>query len=148
MRTQSAGWGGWLGGWLAARACIGCLSSACRVLQLLALHGVPCAALLPALLSLSQPAIACLLPDTKSSPSSIFEHKPLPRGIRDPDSKFSLKWDYCQVVLLVYVSVLVPLRTCFSISNDDTASLSFWIDVLVDLFFIVDVVLNFRTAFW
>ena len=52
-----------------------------------------------------------------------------------------------QVFLIGYVSFVVPLRTCYDIMIDagDTA---FWIDLFVDLFFITDLVLNFRTAYY
>ena len=42
---------------------------------------------------------------------SRFVVSPLPDGIRDPDSNFSAIWDITQVVLLLYVSLTVPLRT-------------------------------------
>lgn len=41
----------------------------------------------------------------------------------------------------------MPLRVCFSV-DVQLWSLSFWVEVVVDLFFICDVILNFRTSFY
>ena len=50
-----------------------------------------------------------------------------------------------QVVLLAYVGLLVPYRIGFT--HDTTpADAFFWIDVLVDLYFICDIFLTFRTG--
>ena len=46
---------------------------------------------------------------------SRYELVPLPKYIRDPDSGFSAVWDLMQVVFLLYVSVIVPLRAGFEV---------------------------------
>ena len=46
---------------------------------------------------------------------SVFEDVPLPLGIRDPDSLPSGMWDLFGLVLLICVSILVPLRSCFGL---------------------------------
>ena len=48
---------------------------------------------------------------------------------------------------LLYDSFTVPLRVCFSV-DIKLWTLAFWVELLVDLFFICDVVLNFRTSFY
>lgn len=66
-------------------------------------------------------------------------------GMISPNSRFRQRWDIFQAFLLVYVAVSVPYRICF----DDAALVwSFWftVDVALDLYFVVDVFLNFRTA--
>eukprot|EP01045_Picozoa_sp_COSAG04_P006148 COSAG04_NODE_298_length_17490_cov_10.214249_13_plen_177_part_00 len=70
----------------------------------------------------------------------------MPNWIRDPDSAFSAMWDLLQVVLLLYVSITVPYRAALDV---DVAflSMTWWFDVVVDVYFIVDIVLNFRTSF-
>jgi len=78
---------------------------------------------------------------------SLFEQAPLPKWVRDPDSDFSAVWDLTSVVLLLYVAVSVPLRACFDI-DVDLWTFAFWFDACVDIYFIVDVVLNFRTSFF
>lgn len=81
-----------------------------------------------------------------SHTKSYHEQVELPRWIRDPTSNLSAVWDMVQLVFLVYVSFGVPLRVCFDIEVP-LWSLSFWFDNLVDLYFIVDLGLQFRTSF-
>ena len=62
-----------------------------------------------------------------------------------PNSKVRQHWDIVQAIVLAYVAISVPYRICF----DDPAALwSFWftVDVVLDVYFIVDIFLNFRTA--
>jgi hypothetical protein len=78
---------------------------------------------------------------------SMFEENPVPKGIRDPDSAFSGYWDITQIFLLLYVSAAVPTRIGFDETVTTYGALYFW-DLHVDLFFILDVFLSFRTAYW
>ena len=78
---------------------------------------------------------------------SAYTDKSVSRYIRDPESQFSVYWDAAQCVFLAFVSYTVPYRTGFSI-DVQLGSLWFWIDLIVDVYFISDLVLNFRTAFW
>jgi hypothetical protein len=78
---------------------------------------------------------------------SIYEDNPLPPWTRDPESTFSAIWDLTSVVMLVYVVLTVPLRVCFGI-DIELWTVGFFIELLVDLFFVVDVVINFRTSFY
>ena len=71
---------------------------------------------------------------------------PLPPLIRDPDSFQAAIWDLLQVGMLVYISVALPLRACFNI-DVAIGSIAFFIEICIDLAFIIDLVLNFRTAF-
>jgi hypothetical protein len=78
---------------------------------------------------------------------SLFAQQPLPPLVRDPDSAFSTIWDLTSVVLLLYIAYTLPVRACFSVKID-LWGVTFLSDVLIDLFFIVDVFINFRTAFF
>jgi CRP-like cAMP-binding protein len=78
---------------------------------------------------------------------SLFDEIPLGICVRDPDSQFSTVWDLSAVTMLVYVTITVPLRACFDIDMC-LWSAGFWIDAIVDLFFIVDVFVNLRTSFY
>eukprot|EP01047_Picozoa_sp_COSAG01_P067185 COSAG01_NODE_9431_length_2448_cov_1.225202_3_plen_543_part_01 len=51
------------------------------------------------------------------------------------------------MLFLLFVTVTVPLRACFDV-DVPLWSVGFLIDLAVDIFFIVDVFLNFRTAFY
>lgn len=81
-----------------------------------------------------------------SHAKSYHEEVQLPRWIRDPNSMHSAAWDLIQIVFLAYISFGVPLRVCFDIEVS-MWSFSFWLDNIVDLYFIVDLGLQFRTSF-
>ena len=65
-----------------------------------------------------------------------------------PDSTFQQHWDLSQAALLVYIAITVPFRACFMHTRPMPApqGWTFWIDALVDLFFVLDIGINFRTA--
>ena len=52
-----------------------------------------------------------------------------------------------QVILLLYVSITVPLRAGFDVETP-IWSFGMLFDMAVDVYFIVDVFLNFRTAYY
>jgi hypothetical protein len=62
-----------------------------------------------------------------------------------PAGLFRKTWDGVQAFLLIYIAVVIPYRIGFS---DDAHpwELAFCWDVFVDMYFIVDMALNFRTA--
>lgn len=62
----------------------------------------------------------------------------------NPDRLFRRTWDFAQLLLLVYICAAVPLRVGF-----DRPTYGGWFitDLLVDLFFIIDIGLNFITAY-
>jgi hypothetical protein len=62
-----------------------------------------------------------------------------------PLSNFRQDWDLVQSLLLVYVGVAVPYRLGFS-DHVRLWSFFFWLDLLVDLYFIADIFVNLRTA--
>ena len=85
---------------------------------------------------------------------SLFEQKPIPKYIRDPDSSFSQKWDLAQVVALLYVTVMVPMRSGFvdrlgdSLVQVESGDVGWWTDLIIDLYFFADLGLTFRTGYW
>jgi len=86
------------------------------------------------------------LHDVYGHTESLFGEPPIPKWIRDPESNFSVLWDLVQIVFLLYVSITVPLRASFGIEVQ-FLSFTWWFDTCVDLYFITDMILNFRTAF-
>lgn len=74
------------------------------------------------------------------------------RYIRNPDSNFSVVWDVSSVVLLLYVSATVPIRACFpdnipgNMEHREVLSASWTLNTVTDIYFIIDVFLNFFTA--
>eukprot|EP01051_Picozoa_sp_SAG22_P002454 SAG22_NODE_110_length_19679_cov_45.046527_6_plen_532_part_00 len=68
------------------------------------------------------------------------------RCLFHPDGTFRNWWDLSQVFFLLYVVCMVPLRTAFELKVEPGTT-SWLIELVVDSFFIVDVCINFRTAF-
>ena len=63
----------------------------------------------------------------------------------DPLGQSRQWWDVAMTALLLYCTAEVPLRVAF---EEDMASNWRYFNVLVDLLFIVDIGVNFRTAFY
>ena len=63
----------------------------------------------------------------------------------DPDGNFRSGWDIFQVVVLFYLAWVTPYRVAFDAA---AYGLEFWFEFLVDVYFIIDVFLNFITGFW
>ena len=94
--------------------------------------------------------------DTETSPSET--HGRGMRGSTDdkwivlPDSRFRKIWDAFQVMFLFYVAILTPLRIGFNVEVDgpgkgSTVSATWVFELVVDVYFIADIFVNFRTAF-
>ena len=78
---------------------------------------------------------------------SRYSGQAIPPNVIDPDSKFSQRWDLTQVVLLLYVAMVVPLRAGFDIEVELWTVAFFW-DMMIDFYFAMDIWLSFRMAFW
>eukprot|EP01047_Picozoa_sp_COSAG01_P004623 COSAG01_NODE_153_length_23909_cov_32.542018_19_plen_274_part_00 len=70
----------------------------------------------------------------------------VPRFIRHPNSTFSVIWDMMQLVLLMGVSWNVPLRTGFGVEVP-LWTFAFFFDLYTDIYFVIDVFVQFRTAY-
>ena len=78
---------------------------------------------------------------------SQFADVPIPKNIRDPDSWFSAFWDILQLLMLLLVCWYVPLRTGFDL-DVELWSYGFWQDAVIDVYFVIDIIIQFRTAYW
>eukprot|EP01051_Picozoa_sp_SAG22_P003475 SAG22_NODE_170_length_16713_cov_33.746298_7_plen_679_part_00 len=67
--------------------------------------------------------------------------------IVNPEGTFRRDWDFIQIMLLMYVAVGVPYRIGFD-KNVVWLSNWFWFDLVVDMYFIADMVVSFRTAYY
>jgi hypothetical protein len=77
---------------------------------------------------------------------SDYGQLPFPWYIINSDGDFSTCWDLTQVVFLIYVALSVPTRVCFDV--DIRVGSAKWVfDTDVDLYFIVDLVLNFFMSY-
>lgn len=61
-----------------------------------------------------------------------------------PTSNFRIGWDSCQAIFLIYIAFIVPFRVSF---NQPSMGVSFWLESMMDVYFIVDLVINFITGY-
>mmetsp|Transcript_21766 Transcript_21766/g.41522 ORF Transcript_21766/g.41522 Transcript_21766/m.41522 type:complete len:997 (-) Transcript_21766:389-3379(-) len=64
----------------------------------------------------------------------------------DPTDPFRISWDLLMMVLLLYITVVLPYRMAF----DDEAAMHsavWWWEVVIDVLFGVDILVNMRTAY-
>jgi CRP-like cAMP-binding protein len=71
-----------------------------------------------------------------------YWHKFKKFGIIMPESPFRISWDMFMLVLIVYYAVTVPLTVGFNLEP-----WSEWLELILNLFFIADIMFNFRTPF-
>ena len=62
-----------------------------------------------------------------------------------PGSRFRTRWDLFIIFLVIYNVLVIPLDLAFNTTENFPDSLKF-IDPLIDSFFAIDIILNFRTA--
>ena len=67
-------------------------------------------------------------------------------GTLHPEKLFRVSWDGIMLVLLLYIAVMVPIELGSFKLNQTKAHIV--LDVLVDLLFIIDIGLNFRTGYY
>ena len=81
------------------------------------------------------------------SPAELEKEAMAMRCFLHPNMPIRTFWDIAQVILLLYLLITVPLRVAFDVTIE-IGTAAFWFDVFVDLYFIVDIVFNFRTAYF
>jgi hypothetical protein len=77
--------------------------------------------------------------------AKMFAEPDLPWNVRHPRSRSTSIWEGVQAILLLYIAFSVPYRMAFNISLSDTEAL---VELVIDLYFVVDCGLNFHTAFY
>jgi hypothetical protein len=65
-----------------------------------------------------------------------------------PDAPFVNQWQLFQVLVLVFTAIIVPLRAGFDQIDSDDPVFWFTFDVVSDVYFWFDIILNFRTAYF
>jgi len=65
----------------------------------------------------------------------------------DLDGKFKKYWDNINMVMILYITTVLPIKISFDLTYP---SVTFWtiIELLIDLFFVVDLMINFFTPFY
>eukprot|EP01047_Picozoa_sp_COSAG01_P004318 COSAG01_NODE_142_length_24198_cov_8.924893_7_plen_710_part_00 len=65
-----------------------------------------------------------------------------------PDHAFVGRWDLFQAVVLIVLAIILPLRGGFEQIDTDSPRFWFTFDLILDVYFYFDILLNFRTAFY
>lgn len=74
------------------------------------------------------------------------EHtKELPHGVLHPSGNFRQRWDATAIALVLYLSITLPYRLAF-VEHDVALLLA--IDVVIDVFFLLDLAVNATTAYY
>ncbi|GMH40004.1 hypothetical protein BSKO_07908 [Bryopsis sp. KO-2023] len=68
-------------------------------------------------------------------------------SILHPTGFFRTKWDFYMLLLFAYVCIVAPYIICFGVEFSRYSALGI-IETLVDVSFIIDIYLNFRTAYY
>ena len=78
------------------------------------------------------------------SKNNVSLFQTLRRGLLMPQSRFRLWWDSIACALISFIALVLPFRTAFI-----TEWSLFWavVDFIIDLFFIIDIFINFRTMY-
>jgi hypothetical protein len=63
-----------------------------------------------------------------------------------PQRTFRAIWDAAQLVILMYVALVYPVRAAMEY-DPELGSWMMVLDVIIDLWFLLDIVINFRTAY-
>jgi hypothetical protein len=71
----------------------------------------------------------------------VFVH--VPHG-NTRSTRHVCRWDLFQVIFIVYMAAMVPVRVGFDYS---AFGVWFWFEMIVDTYFWVDLLLNFLTAY-
>ena len=63
-----------------------------------------------------------------------------------PEGSLRTRWDILLLLFLLYVCFTAPVMVCFDVNLNPDQPL-WWFEIVVMVFFILDVVLNFNTAY-
>ena len=81
------------------------------------------------------------LEPTRSNSTSAWSSE----GIIVPDGTWKENWDIWILVLILYSAAIVPYRVCFDVEAEGLL----WVfEAAMSIFFLIDVVLSFRTAYF
>ena len=64
-----------------------------------------------------------------------------------PNSPWRTMWDVAMLPIFVQILIFVPYRLAFGI-DVEPRDWDFWVDVGVDVYFLADLIINFRTAYY
>ena len=65
--------------------------------------------------------------------------------ILSPDSTIRASWDIALLISIVYQGIGLPMKVCFELY---TTEFMYYLDIVIDIAFILDMILNFNTGFY
>ena len=83
--------------------------------------------------------------DESSDPFQLALAQLAQSNMISPNGDFRGNWDLVQASFLLYIAVVLPYRIGFD-DNVKLWSFFFWLDLAIDIYFVCDLFLNFRTA--
>jgi len=79
-------------------------------------------------------------------PDDVEEDPTKGRCMLTPTAPIKMKWDIVMLFLILYNVIMVPVRICFEVEAP-AGSIEFWLETFFDMLFLVDIVLNFNSAY-
>ncbi|KAH7474097.1 Potassium voltage-gated channel subfamily H member 2 [Phytophthora ramorum] len=76
-----------------------------------------------------------------------FDESAVPKYIISPHCKFRVRWDLLSVTLICYNSISIPFQLSFGASVPQTIVAIDYIQRVIDCFFILDIFINFMSAY-
>ena len=70
-----------------------------------------------------------------------------PEYVMMPDDIIVTRWNMILIMLLMYVATYMPYRICFH-GPHEGMEFADWIELLVDFLFVIDIVINFFSAYY
>ena len=64
-----------------------------------------------------------------------------------PDAPLVERWQLFQVFVLTFTAIIVPMRAGFDQIDEESPVFWFVFDLFSDIYFYIDIVINFRTAY-
>jgi CRP-like cAMP-binding protein len=71
----------------------------------------------------------------------------VPKGMILCNSKIRIIWDFVTIIWILYITFQVPFIVAFDVNIAKSPG-AFAMDVVINIFFLLDIVLNFRTGFY
>ena len=76
------------------------------------------------------------------------EEPQLPRFMWHSEGTFTIHWRRFQAIALIYIVITAPIAIGFELPVRSPAEALWWVELLIDLHFLVDIPLRFRTTFY
>lgn len=88
-----------------------------------------------------------VLAQDKQPPSRCTKLKLFCTQIIDPDNEFRTNWDSAFFFIMAFQLIEIPLQVGFEMNADPWSGLGI-LELCLDVYFLIDCALNFRTGFY